>query len=71
VIVGDIEYVTAQDGADRLGSDINPGMIYQWHSRHMVTGYKVGKIVWFRWDELQEVEYVTRTTRAGRPRRET
>lgn len=64
-----IEYVTAQEAADRLKPDVNTGMIYQWHSRRMITGYRVGRIVWFRWSEIEEVEYVTRRRPQGHPRR--
>lgn len=69
MIVAGIEYVTAHEAADRLGPDIVPNMIRDWKRRRLVTGYRVGKVTYYRADELVEVEYVLRDGGKGRPRR--
>jgi hypothetical protein len=66
-----IRYVTATEAPDHLGADITRDMIYKWRKRRKITGYRVGKEVYHRLDELIEVEYVTRGTPDGRPRRQT
>jgi hypothetical protein len=66
--VNGVNYVTADEGAEWLGADINPPMIRQWGSRHMVNRYRVAGRTYYSIEELIEVEYVTRTSRAGRRR---
>lgn len=69
MIVAGIEYVTAQEAADRLGPDIVPAMIRDWKRRRLVTGYKIGAVMYYRLAELVEVEFVLRDSGRGRPRR--
>lgn len=61
-------YVTATEAPDWLGDDVTVDAVNKWHTRRMVTGYRVGRLVYFRLDELREVEQVTRDTPSGRPR---
>ncbi len=63
-----IEYVTAEEGAERLGPDIKPSTIWKWHSDHDVNGYRIGRSVWFRLSDLEDVEAVKFRTPQGRPR---
>lgn len=55
-----VRYVTAREAPAYLGADVSEAMVNKWHSRRMVTGYRVGREVLFRLDELKEVEGVTR-----------
>jgi hypothetical protein len=66
-----ITYVTATEAPDHFSPSlkVRKGTVAQWHHDREVTGYRIGRQVYFRLDELQEVEYVKRTTRGGRPRR--
>jgi hypothetical protein len=66
-----IRYVTATEAPDHLGADIVPAMIRDWKRRRLITGYRVGKVTYYRLDELIEVEYVLRDSGKGRRRRAT
>jgi hypothetical protein len=61
-------YVTATEAPDWLGDDVTVDMVNKWHRRRKVTGFRVGREVFFRLDELREVEQVTRDTPGGHPR---
>lgn len=69
IAVEGIEYVTASEAPDRLGADVVPAMVWDWKRRRLVTGYRVGREVYYRLDELIEVEYVLRVAGKGRKRR--
>lgn len=62
------DYYQAAEAAARLGGDVVPRMIWDWKRRRLITGYRVGRAVYFRYDQLVEVEFDTRTARGGRPR---
>jgi hypothetical protein len=63
-------FVTAREvgGGLVLGADISEDAVNQWHRRRKITGYRVGREVFFRLDELREVEQVVRESPGGRPR---
>jgi hypothetical protein len=66
-----IHYITATEVTDHLGPDVVPAMLRDWQRRHLITGYRVGKVTWYRLDEVREVEYVLRHGGRGRKRRAT
>jgi hypothetical protein len=66
-----IRYVTATEAPDHLGADVTPGMVAMWRQRRMITPYRVGREVYYRLDELIEVEYVTRGMPQSHRRTET
>jgi hypothetical protein len=55
-----VRYVTATEAPEWLGDDVTSGMVAMWRHRHMITPYRVGREVYYRLDELREVEQVTR-----------
>lgn len=61
-------YITAVEAPEYLGSDVKSSRVHDWKRRRLVTGYKMGGLVWFRLDELIEVEFITRRSPGGRPR---
>lgn len=63
-----VRYISATEAPGYLGPDVTPGMVYKWRQRHMVNGYKVGREVYYRLDELKEVEGVLRRRGLGRKR---
>lgn len=63
-------FVTATEvGRGYIGGDVTMAMVAMWRKRRMVTPYRVGREVFYRLDELKEVEQATRDTPRGRPRR--
>jgi hypothetical protein len=66
-----IQYVTATEApayfSRRVG--VTKGTVATWHKNREITGYRIGREVYFRLSELQDVEYAKRMTRGGRPRR--
>lgn len=69
ITIGRCDYIRATEAPDHLGADITADRIRDWKRRRLITGYPVGRATYYRLDELIEVEYVTRTTPEGRPRR--
>lgn len=64
-----VRFVTATEAPSYLGPDVSVSMVNKWRQRRMVTGYRVGREVLFRLDELKEVERATRrSVKGGRPR---
>lgn len=62
-----VRYVSATEAPEFCGPDVTRDMVYEWRKRRLVTGYRVGREVLFRLDELKEVEGVTR--RSGKSHR--
>lgn len=67
--LGGLDYITAAEAPQHLGDDVTPALVRDWARRALLAGHRVGREVYYPLDMLVEVEYATRTSRAGRPRR--
>lgn len=66
--VNGLIYVTATEAPAHLGPDCTPQVVRAWGTRRKANRYRVGRETYYSLDELTEVEYLTRTSRTGRPR---
>lgn len=66
-----VRFVTAKEAPEHFSPvlGVTEAMVNKWHSQRKVTGYRVSRQVFFRLDELQEVEKVTRDTPQSHRRR--
>lgn len=61
-------WVTADEGAQLLGPDINPAMIRKWAHRGLLKRHTYRSRTIYLLSQLQAVEQRTRTSPAGRKR---
>lgn len=64
------KYVTATEAPTHFSPQlkVTKAIVEKWMQRRKVTTYKIGRERYCRLDELQEVEFVMRRDRGGRPR---
>jgi hypothetical protein len=61
------EWVTAEEALPQLGDDITPERLRDWKRRRLVAGHRVGRLTYYRLDQLLDAELRTRLN-ATRPR---
>lgn len=80
MVVGGVEYVTTTDACERLAPDVTPRMLRDWKLQGLIdvarnpAGEPIrmpspkGAQNVYRWLDVVETEYATRTSKGGRPR---
>jgi hypothetical protein len=67
-----VEWLTADELAEQVGSDVTPDVLCDWKRRGLIRGTVLGsgqsRAAHYRLDDTIEAEFLTRTQTRGRPR---
>lgn len=66
MIVQGVEWLTAAELGQQLGPDVSPELLRDWRRRGLVRAVTVGRVGWYRRDDVLDAERATR--HRGRPR---
>lgn len=60
MIIDGVEWLTASEARQQLGSDITPELLRDWKRRHLIRGVRIGRHGYYRRDDLIAAEHQTR-----------